>query len=198
MNNRRLTKRKQAQLLVLLTILAAITLTLRHPYRREMRISESPLDLTQGVMQNTGNALDVGIEGLGFFRVKILGAPRDSAAYTRSGQFFVNSNNQLVVGMRSGYLLDPPLMIPNGMTNIQISRDGIITGSRPGAAMPTQIGQFKLVRFANPQGLQSLGEGLYRETEASGPAVDAIPGDQGSGMLLQCFLEAHHTTGRPL
>jgi flagellar basal-body rod protein FlgG len=154
------------------------------------RISNTQLDLTEGSMQNTGNTLDVGIQGPGFFRVKVLSTLGDGTAYTRNGQFFVNNANQLVVGMGDGYQLDPPLTIPTGVTNIQISQDGIITATKPGATTPTQLGQFKLTQFVNPQGLQLLGGNLYQETEASGPAIDSTPGDQGSGTLLQSYLEA--------
>jgi flagellar basal-body rod protein FlgG len=76
------------------------------------------------------------------------------------------------------------------VTNIQISQDGIITGTQPGATTPTQLGQFKLTQFVNPQGLQLLGGNLYQETEASGPPIISTPGDQGSGTLLQSYLEA--------
>jgi flagellar basal-body rod protein FlgG len=154
------------------------------------RISNTQLDLTEGSMQNTGNTLDVGIQGVGFFRVKVLSTLGDGTAYTRNGQFFVNNQNQLVVGMGDGYQLDPPLTIPTGVTNIQISQDGIITGTQPGATTPTQLGQFKLTQFVNPQGLQLLGGNLYQETEASGPPIISTPGDQGSGTLLQSYLEA--------
>jgi flagellar basal-body rod protein FlgG len=154
------------------------------------RISNTQLDLTEGSMQNTGNALDVGIQGPGFFRVKVLSTLGDGTAYTRNGQFFVNNANQLVVGMGDGYQLDPPLTIPTGVTNIQISQDGIITALKPGATTPSNLGQFKLTQFVNPQGLQLLGGNLYQETQASGPPIDSTPGDQGSGTLLQNYLEA--------
>lgn len=154
------------------------------------RISNTQLDLTQGSLESTGNSLDVGIQGSGFFRVKVLSTIGDGTAYTRNGQFFVNNQNQLVVGMGDGYELDPPLTIPTGVTNIQISQDGIITGTKPGSTTPTQLGQFQLTQFVNPQGLQLLGGNLYQETQASGPPIVSTPGDQGSGELLQTYLEA--------
>ena len=154
------------------------------------RISNTQLDLTEGSMESTGNNLDVGIQGSGFFRVKVLSSLGDGTAYTRNGQFFVNNQNQLVVGMGDGYLLDPPLTIPTGVTNIQISQDGIITGLNAGATTPSQLGQFQLTQFVNPQGLQLLGGSLYQETQASGPPIISNPGVQGAGTLLQNFLEA--------
>jgi flagellar basal-body rod protein FlgG len=154
------------------------------------RVSNTQLDLRQGSLQSTGNPLDVGIQGNGFFAVKVLSTIGNGIAYTRNGEFFVNNQNQLVLGMGDGYELDPPLTIPTGVTSIQISQDGIITGLKPGATTPTQLGQFQLTQFVNPQGLQLLGGDLYQETEASGPPLTANPGDQGAGTLLQSYIEA--------
>jgi flagellar basal-body rod protein FlgG len=154
------------------------------------RISNTQLDLTQGSLANTGRDLDVGIQGDGFFRVKVLSTLGDGTAYTRNGNFFVNSQNQLVLGMGDGYELVPPITIPTGVTNIQISQDGIITGLKPGQTTPTQLGQFQLSQFVNPQGLQLLGGSLYQETNASGPQTETTPGDNGTGTLLQEYLES--------
>jgi flagellar basal-body rod protein FlgG len=154
------------------------------------RISNTQLNLNQGSLENTGVPTDVGIQGPGFFRVKVLQTLGDGTAYTRNGQFNVNAQGQLVVGIGDGYELVPPITLPIGTTNIQISQDGIITGNKPGSNTPTQLGQFQLTQFANPQGLQLLGGSLYQETQASGPPITTNPGDQGAGQLLQNFLEA--------
>jgi len=154
------------------------------------RISNTQIDLTQGSLQSTDNPLDVGIQGNGFFAVKILNTIGNGVAYTRNGEFFVNNQNQLCLGMGDGYLLDPPITIPTGVTNIQISQDGIITGLKPGSTTPTQLGQFQLSQFVNPQGLQLLGGSLYQETQASGPPIVTNPGEQGAGTLLQSYTEA--------
>jgi len=76
--------------------------------------------------------------------VKVLSTMGDGTAYTRNGQFFVNSQNQLVVGMGDGYDLDPPITIPTGVSSLQISPDGIITGTKPGATAPASLGSFSL------------------------------------------------------
>jgi flagellar basal-body rod protein FlgG len=154
------------------------------------RISNTQLNLSEGSMENTGVNTDVGIQGPGFFRVKVLSTLGDGTAYTRNGEFNVNNQGQLVVGIGDGYTLIPPINIPTGVTNLQISQDGIITGIKPGSTAPTQLGQFQLSQFVNPQGLQLLGGSLYQETQASGPPITSNPGDQGSGQLLQNFLEA--------
>jgi flagellar basal-body rod protein FlgG len=154
------------------------------------RISNTQLDLSQGSLENTGRDLDVGIQGTGFFRVKVLSTLGDGTAYTRNGNFFVNNQGQLVVGMGDGYTLIPPITIPTGVTNITISQDGNVTGIKPGATAQSQIGQITINQFVNPQGLNLLGGSLYQETQASGPPITSNPGDQGSGELLQNFLES--------
>jgi flagellar basal-body rod protein FlgG len=153
------------------------------------KISNTQLDLSQGSLTNTNEPLDVGIEGNGFFRVKILSTVGDGTAYTRNGNFFVNSQNQLVLGMGQGYQLVPPVTIPTGTTDIQISQDGVITGLKQGGTSPTQIGQMQISQFVNPQGLILLGGSLYQETTSSGPPIQSNPGDQGSGQLQQNYLE---------
>ncbi len=153
-------------------------------------IANTQLDLTQGSLENTGRDLDVGIQGTGFFRVKVLSTLGDGTAYTRNGNFFVNNVGQLVVGMGDGYTLIPPITVPTGVTNITISQDGIITGLKPNATTPSQIGQITVNQFVNPQGLTLLGGSLYQETQSSGPPITSNPGDQGSGVLLQNYLES--------
>ena len=115
-------------------------------------IANTQLDLTQGSLENTGRDLDVGIQGTGFFRVKVLSTLGDGTAYTRNGNFFVNNVGQLVVGMGDGYTLIPPITVPTGVTNITISQDGIITGLKPNATTPSQIGQITVNQFVNPAG----------------------------------------------
>jgi flagellar basal-body rod protein FlgG len=154
------------------------------------RISNTQLDMSQGSLENTARELDVGIQGPGFFRVKVLDSIGDGSAYTRNGNFFQNSKGELVVGMGDGYRLVPPITIPTGVTNITISQDGNVTGLKPNSTTPTQIGQIKITQFINPQGLNLLGGSLFQETQSSGKPIDSKPGDQGAGQLLQNFLEA--------
>lgn len=154
------------------------------------RISNTQLDLTEGSLESTGKSTDVAIQGTGFFRVKVLSTIGDGTAYTRNGNFFINNQGQLVLGMGDGYELDPPITIPTGVSSLQISPDGIITGIKPGATTSSQIGQFQITQFVNPQGLQLLGGSLYQQTESSGQPITGNPGDQGAGTLQQTFLEA--------
>ena len=154
-----------------------------------VRISNTQLDLEQGSLENTGRPLDVGIEGNGFFRVKIMDSVGDGTAYTRNGNFFVNSEGELVLGMGDGYKLIPPINVGVGATEVSISQDGAIEVTRAGQD-PTNVGQLRLHQFVNPQGLKLLGGSLYSETEASGEPIASNPGEDGAGTVLQGFLES--------
>jgi len=155
------------------------------------KISNTQLDLTQGSLQNTNRSLDLGIQGDGFFKIKILdsvGTP-PGTGYTRNGNFFVNSNSQLVVGMGEGYQLIPPITIPKGTTDIAISSDGNVQVTKAGTPAPVAAGKITLTQFVNPQGLEILGGSVYVSTEAAGDATDSTPGSNGAGTLQQGYLE---------
>lgn len=154
------------------------------------KISNSQLDLEQGSMENTGRPLDIGIQGSGFFKVKIMDSIGGGVGYTRNGNFFVNNNGELVLGIGDGYKLIPPVNIPQNTSEISISQDGNIEVIIGGQTTKQQVGNLQLTSFINPQGLQLQGGSIYTETTASGPPVDNTPGEGGTGQLLQGFLEA--------
>jgi flagellar basal-body rod protein FlgG len=151
------------------------------------RISNTQVDLEQGSLESTNRQLDVGIQGQGFFKVKT--TIGDGTAYTRNGNFYVNNQGELVLGMGDGYKLIPPITIPAGTTDISISEDGIIEVIQNGQQNPQQVGQLRLTQFVNPQGLKLLGGSLYQATEASGEPIDGTPRENGAGKILQGFLE---------
>lgn len=155
-----------------------------------VRISNTQLDLEQGGLENTARPFDVGISGPGFFRVRILDSIGGGVAYTRNGNFFVNNDGELVLGMGDGYRVDPPISIPPDAIEVNISQDGSVEVLRAGQTNATQVGQLRLNQFVNPQGLKLLGGSLYIETEASGPPIEATPGESGTGQLLQGYLES--------
>ena len=154
------------------------------------KISNTQLDLEQGSLEDTRRPLDIGIQGDGFFRVKVLDSIGDGSAYTRNGNFFTNNQGELVLSIGDGYKLDPPIKIPPGATQITISETGIVEYKETGSTDNKQAGQIKLSQFVNPTGLQILGGGLYLPTEASGDAIESNPGEDGAGVTLQGFLEA--------
>ncbi len=139
---------------------------------------------TQGNLQQTSNPLDVAINGQGFFQVLM---PDGTTSYTRDGSFHVDSQGQLVTS--SGFQVQPAITIPANALSITISRDGIVSVTKPGTASPTQVGSLQLAGFVNPAGLQSMGENLYVETAASGTASTNAPGSNGAGLLNQGYVE---------
>jgi flagellar basal-body rod protein FlgG len=153
------------------------------------RISNTQLDLEQGSLESTNRQLDIGIQGNGFLKVKIMDTVGNGVGYTRNGNFFVNDKGELVLGMGDGYKLIPPIVIPAGSTDISISTDGTINVIKAGSVSKTSVGQLQLTQFVNPQGLQLLGGSIYVETDSSGPPVTTNPGVGGAGTILQGFLE---------
>ena len=139
---------------------------------------------TQGNMQQTGNALDVAVNGSGFFQVAL---PDGTAAYTRDGSFQLDNQGQLVTA--NGYVVQPAISIPANAQNITIGSDGVVTVTQPGSATPVQVGSIQLSTFINPAGLQSLGNNLYVETASSGTVTTGTPGSNGVGMLNQNYVE---------
>lgn len=139
---------------------------------------------TQGNLQQTGNSLDVAIQGEGFFQILM---PDGTTAYTRDGSFQKDSQGQLVTS--SGYTLQPAITIPSDALSITIAKDGTVSVMQPGNTAATQIGTIQLATFVNPGGLQSSGENLYLETASSGTPTASTPGTNGAGSLNQNYVE---------
>lgn len=136
---------------------------------------------SQGTPTETGVDTHMSIEGDGFFKV----TKGNITAYTRDGSFTQNALGQLTNG--DGFLLDPPVVIPDQATNIAISPAGVV--SYQIAGVPTTGETIQLARFINPAGLQNVGGNLYTATNASGTETLGNPGDQGMGEIRQNFLE---------
>lgn len=140
---------------------------------------------TQGNPEQTGNALDVAINGRGFLQVTM---PDGSMAYTRDGSLHMDQNGQIVTA--NGYALDPAVSIPANAQSITIGSDGTISVSLPGQAATQQIGTVQLADFINPAGLQPNGNNLYLETASSGSPQIGQPGLNGLGTLASGSLES--------
>jgi len=138
----------------------------------------------QGNLQQTGNNLDVAIQGNGFFQIQM---PDGTTGYTRDGSFHRDAQGQLTTA--SGYRLQPSVTIPANAQTITIGRDGTVTIQAQGQAATTQIGTIQLASFMNPSGLQSHGENLYQETASSGTPNTNTPGTNGLGLLNQGYVE---------
>ncbi|GGG57290.1 flagellar basal-body rod protein FlgG [Pseudohongiella nitratireducens] len=150
-----------------------------------VRVSSSQKLFTQGALQTTGEALDIGVNGRGFFEIMM---PDGSSAYTRDGQFQVNANGEIVTGQ--GHILNPGLTVPADAQTITVGQDGVVTVKLPGQPEPVNIGNINLVDFVNPSGLQAMGGNLYSETIASGNPQQSTPGQNGMGRLAQGSVES--------
>ncbi len=139
---------------------------------------------SQGSVLNTENAMDVAINGRGFLQVL---KPDGELAYTRDGALKMNDQGELVTS--SGYVVQPGISIPDGAQSLTIGSDGIVSIKLAGQTSPVQVGTLETADFINPVGLQSIGENLYIETAASGPAQSGTPGLNGLGTLQQGALE---------
>jgi len=137
----------------------------------------------QGNLQQTGNSLDMAIQGNGFFEVQL---PDGTLAYTRDGAFQVNNEGTVVTA--NGDILQPQITVPADAVSIDIAKDGTVTITQPNNTTVTQ-GPIQLTSFINPAGLQSLGDNLYLETVASGTPNASNPGVNGLGTLQQGFVE---------
>ncbi len=141
---------------------------------------------TQGSLVTTKNALDVAIQGEGFFQIT---QPDGTIAYTRDGSFKISATGQIVTS--NGAPLAPAITIPPNVASITIGQDGIVSVEVAGGnGAAQQLGQIQIARFVNPAGLQSLGQNLLRETPASGAPQLNNPGTAGAGQLAQGALEA--------
>jgi flagellar basal-body rod protein FlgG len=154
------------------------------------RPAANSIILTQGSFQQTDNPLDVVIEGKGFFQIR---RPTGEIAYTRSGNFQMDRDGNIVTG--NGDPLEPQITIPAQAQSVTIAADGTVSYTQPGQAAAQIAGQIQLANFQNPGGLNSIGNGLFLPTDASGdPAVGNPGGQEGLGTLQQGYLEASNVS----
>ncbi len=139
----------------------------------------------QGAMTQTGNKLDVGIDGRGYLQVLM---PSGETAYTRAGNLSVNDQGQLVT--EDGYQIQPAVTIPSDATDITISKTGQIQVQQAGQTSPSIVGSLELATFLNEPGLDAIGDNLFLQSGASGAATTGAPGSTGIGTLMQGYTEA--------
>jgi flagellar basal-body rod protein FlgG len=140
---------------------------------------------TQGNLLTTENALDMSIQGRGFFEIQ---QPDGSLAYTRNGQFTLNDQGNIVTP-GAGFVLQPVITLPQDAQQVTISQDGEVSAQLRGQADPQVLGQLNLADFINPVGLQPIGQNLYVETAVSGAPIQGVPGLEGLGTVAQGTLE---------
>jgi flagellar basal-body rod protein FlgG len=147
-------------------------------------ISSSIKLFLQGDIEQTGNPLDLSVQGEGFFRINM---GNGEFRYTRDGSFRKDGNGSLVTV--DGFRVEPAITIPSDATEIVVGQDGTVQARIGGQDTLQTIGQLRLTRFANAAGLRAEGANLFRETDSSGPPEEQTPGQNGSGFLRQGFLE---------
>jgi flagellar basal-body rod protein FlgG len=140
---------------------------------------------TQGTMTTTDNALDMAIDGGGFFQVQM---PDGRIGYTRAGNFSLSAEGTIVTG--EGMPLEPQIQVPEGATSVSIGADGTVSAVVAGQTEPTELGRVETARFVNPAGLQALGNNLLVETAASGAPQTGTPGLEGRGAIRSGVLES--------
>jgi flagellar basal-body rod protein FlgG len=153
-----------------------------------VKLADTQRVFSQGSLQATEVSTDMAIAGEGFFRIQMYDG---SWAYTRNGNFKVDSDGRMVTS--NGYWLLPDVIMPEGFLpeTITISQDGRITVKVPqiNENDPIEVGRLDLYRFPNPVGLTAVGENLFKVTQASGDPIPGRPGFEGMGTIQHKFLE---------
>lgn len=141
--------------------------------------------VTQGALNTTGNSFDLALDGDGYFQVEM---PGGKIGYTRAGNFTRSAEGQLVT--QQGYVVQPAITVPEGAGSITVSPDGTVSAVVAGDAQPAELGQLQVATFANPSGLQAIGDNFLAETAASGAPQLGAGGENGRGNIRQGMLEA--------
>jgi flagellar basal-body rod protein FlgG len=144
----------------------------------------TPRLMTQGSITQTGNTLDVAIQGNGWFKILM---PDGTFSYTRDGSFQMDAQGRIVTA--EGNLVQPTITVPPGSTGVTINQQGQVSVTPAGSTTSSILGQFTLTTFLNDAGLQAQGSNLFTATPASGTPQDTTPGTNGAGTLLQGSLE---------
>jgi len=139
----------------------------------------------QGALAQTGNRLDLALAGRGWFRVA---GPDGETLYTRAGAFNKSATGQLVTA--DGLVVQPSITIPQDAVDVIVNPNGQVFARIEGQTELQQIGQITLATFVNDAGLEPLGDNLFRQTQASGAAVEGNPGDPGFASIRQGYLES--------
>jgi flagellar basal-body rod protein FlgG len=154
------------------------------------RPTANTIIFTQGSFQQTDNPLDLVIQGKGFFQIR---RPTGEIAYTRSGNFQLDKDGNMVTG--NGDPIEPAITIPAQSTSVAIAADGTVSYSQQGQTTTQVAGQIQLASFANPGGLNSIGNGLFLPTDATGdPTVGNPGGQEGLGTLQQGYVESSNVS----
>lgn len=139
----------------------------------------------QGNLEQTGNPLDVAIQGDGFFQVR---NSNGEIGYSRSGNFKLSAEGYLCTSQ--GQIVEPGIVIPSEAQDLYIDTTGRVMATLESGQLPEELGQIELARFMNPAGLRAEGGNVYMPSLASGEPMVGQPGSDGFGELKNQFLEA--------
>jgi flagellar basal-body rod protein FlgG len=131
---------------------------------------------TQGSIQQTGNPLDLAIDGSGYFEVR---QPNGTIGLTRNGTMQLNAAGQITTN--TGMELVPPITVPKGTSPNQIT----IAGNGSVTVGAQKIGQINIVNVTAPDKLLPQGNSVYSATAASGPITAAKGTSIQQGYLEQ-------------
>ena len=141
-------------------------------------------NFTQGGLQQSGNNLDVAINGDGFFEITL---PDGTTGYTRDGSFQLDAQGRIVTS--GGLPVAPGITVPAGTKSISISENGEVSAIVAGSVAPQPLGSLSMSSFVNSAGLQPVGQNMFKESAASGAPPQGTPGTNGLGIVRQGFLE---------
>lgn len=153
-------------------------------YGLGVKTSDTTKEFAQGSLRSTENALDIALQGNGFFQIT---RPDGTVAYTRDGAFKTDNEGRIVTS--NGYPMEPEITIPPDTVNLLIGEDGTVSVTQAGQTDTTEIGVIQVATFINPGGLKALGKNLFEQSAASGDPIISNPGENGTGELLQGFIE---------
>lgn len=143
----------------------------------------------QGNIKTTGNPLDLAIQGHGFFRISL---PNGETGYTRNGSFKLDAEGAIVNAQ--GYRLNPEIVIPNNVIDLNVANDGLITAKNPATGATVELGQITIADFINPAGMRPAGDSIFLATDRSGDPVEANPGTEQFGIIKQGMIESSNVS----
>jgi len=153
-------------------------------YGQGIRIVEISKDFSTGTIEMTNQPLDLAIQGRGFIQFQL---PDGTYGYSRAGNLHMDAQGNVL--NPNGHPIEPAINIPSNTLEVIINEEGQVYAQTANSTVPTEIGQIYLVDFPNPGGLKDVGQNLYKETAASGPAELGIPGQNAIGTIKQRALE---------
>ena len=145
-----------------------------------VRMEAITTDFSEGNLQVTNNELDLAVRGQGFFQFR---KEDGTIVYSRAGNLAKDVDGNII--SQSGYLMDPPIRLPQNTTEEIIDQEGRVNANVNNGAVSTEVGQILLARFNNPNGLKNVGNNFYKETTDSGDAVVDVPGRNATGQVVQ-------------